>query len=478
MKIFSPILKGTTTVSQGTTNLSGSFTGSLLGTAATASYADNFTVGGTLTAQTINVQIITSSIEFNTGSTRNGSTIANTHQFTGSVLMSGSVGIGTNPPGNFNAVTFTGPFFDVAGIMQIKGTSANTVAILQFGGDTYRKATIASSIGTEDPYLAFGTASSGSSSSSSERMRIDSAGNIGIGTSTVASSAGWTPTLVLNATSAALIIKGINGQENSLGTSNGFYVDCLGNSTASNNNIIFRTSNTNSNFSATERMRITSGGSLLMAKDAAIGINTSDGADNGYLALCGASADGENRGGYIYLSGNERVSDPGMVVIGAGNVIGIGSVIAFRTGAGVERMRLIGNGRLLIGTTTDGGYLLYVNGNAAGTSGFANVSDSRFKKDITPIENALTKINQLNGISFNWDKDSRPDLNLDDKNHLGLIAQDVETILPQVVSTGEDEQQTKTITYSDIVPVLIEAIKELSAKNTSLEERLTALENN
>ena len=66
MKIFSPILKGTTTVAQGTTNLSGSFTGSLFGTAATASYADNFTVGGTLTAQTINVQIITSSIEFNT----------------------------------------------------------------------------------------------------------------------------------------------------------------------------------------------------------------------------------------------------------------------------------------------------------------------------------------------------------------------------------------------------------------------------
>ena len=98
MKIFSPILKGTTTVAQGTTNLSGSFTGSLLGTAATASYADNFTVGGTLTAQTINVQIITSSIEFNTGSTRNGSSTANTHQFTGSVLMSSSLGIGTSSP--------------------------------------------------------------------------------------------------------------------------------------------------------------------------------------------------------------------------------------------------------------------------------------------------------------------------------------------------------------------------------------------
>jgi hypothetical protein len=236
-------------------------------------------------------------------------------------------------------------------------------------------------------------------------------------------------------------------------------------------NIIFRTaaqSTSSSPTTATERMRITSGGSLLMAKDAAIGINTSDGSDNGYLALCGAGGDGTNRGGHIYLSGNERPDDPGHVTISAGNVIGIGSVITFRT-AGTERMRLIGNGRLLIGTSTDQGYLLYVNGNAAGSSGFANVSDGRFKKDITPIESALTKVNQLNGVSFNWDKGARPDLNLDDNNHLGLIAQDVEAILPQVVSTGDDTLQTKTITYSDIVPVLIEAIKELSAKVTLLE---------
>ena len=59
--------------------------------AATASSADNLTVRGTLTAQMINVQTITSSIEFNTGSTRNGASITNTHQFTGSVLMTGSL---------------------------------------------------------------------------------------------------------------------------------------------------------------------------------------------------------------------------------------------------------------------------------------------------------------------------------------------------------------------------------------------------
>jgi hypothetical protein len=96
MKIYSPTITGsaantnivTTTSITSLNALSASF-------AATSSYANSFTVGGTLTAQTINVQIITSSIEFNTGSTRNGALSSNTHQFTGSVLMSGSLTVGS-----------------------------------------------------------------------------------------------------------------------------------------------------------------------------------------------------------------------------------------------------------------------------------------------------------------------------------------------------------------------------------------------
>jgi len=81
------------------------FTGSLLGTAsfatnatsssfaATASSADNFLVRGTLTAQTIVAQVITSSTDFVTGSTRFGSLSSNTHQFTGSVSITGSANV-------------------------------------------------------------------------------------------------------------------------------------------------------------------------------------------------------------------------------------------------------------------------------------------------------------------------------------------------------------------------------------------------
>jgi hypothetical protein len=92
-------------------------------------------------------------------------------------------------------------------------------------------------------------------------------GNVGIGTASPTSGAGWTPTLVLNAIDTALLVKGANGQENSFGTSNGLYIDCLGNSTGTNNNIIFRSTSVNSSFSANERMRITSDGNIRLTSN-------------------------------------------------------------------------------------------------------------------------------------------------------------------------------------------------------------------
>jgi predicted heme/steroid binding protein len=109
-------------------------------------------------------------------------------------------------------------------------------------------------------------------------------------------------------------------------------------------------------------------------------------------------------------------------------------------------------------------YTLQVNGTVAGVGGYVNWSDARLKKDVKPLQDSLKNILNLNGISYNWDKKIDPTLNLDDDNHIGLLAQDVEKILPQVVSTAKDKFGTKAIAYSDLVPVLIEAIKELNAK--------------
>jgi hypothetical protein len=100
------------------------------------------------------------------------------------ITSGGNVGIATSSPANFTGVGFTGPFLDIAGILQIKGTSANTLAAFQLGGDTYRKALIYTPVGTDTPYLGFGVATSGSSSGANEVMRITSGGNVLIGTST------------------------------------------------------------------------------------------------------------------------------------------------------------------------------------------------------------------------------------------------------------------------------------------------------
>ncbi len=134
-----------------------------------------------------------------------------------------------------------------------------------------------------------------------------------------------------------------------------------------------------------------------------------------------------------------------------------------------------------IGTTTPG-YTLDVNGTVAGQGAFTSTSDKRYKKDIQPITEALSKVMALQGITFNWDRTTNPELNFDDKNHIGFSAQDIEKVLPQVVNTATDKMQTKSVAYGDVVPVLVEAIKEqqqqiesTKQENLQLKSELQAL---
>jgi hypothetical protein len=97
------------------------------------------------------------------------------------------------------------------------------------------------------------------------------------------------------------------------------------------------------------------------------------------------------------------------------------------------------------------------------------------------IENAVDKLNTLRTVNFSWKSDST------NKENLGLIAQDVEKVFPQVIdksklpSKPEKEQIDETeylgVRYQELVPVLVKAIQELSAKNDTLQTRITQLEN-
>jgi hypothetical protein len=85
---------------------------------------------------------------------------------------------------------------------------------------------------------------------------------------------------------------------------------------------------------------------------------------------------------------------------------------------------------------------------------FNTTSDIALKDNINVIDSALSKISQLNGYTFNWKNN--------DKEAVGIMAQEVEQVLPQIVATGEDGY--KKVSYDSLIPLLIEAVKELSAK--------------
>jgi len=90
-------------------------------------------------------------------------------------------------------------------------------------------------------------------------------------------------------------------------------------------------------------------------------------------------------------------------------------------------------------------------------------SDERLKKNIQPLVSSLAKLAQLRGVSFKW-KDEPQD------NQIGLVAQEVEKILPEIVST--DSEGYKSIAYGKLTAVLLEAIKEQQQQIDELNKRL------
>ena len=100
-------------------------------------------------------------------------------------------------------------------------------------------------------------------------------------------------------------------------------------------------------------------------------------------------------------------------------------------------------------------------GNGTFTANVTAFSDERLKDNIQTLENGLDKVEQLRGVTYTKEN----------KKEIGVIAQEVEKILPEIVLTADDEMGTKSVDYGKITSVLIEAIKELSARVKELENK-------
>lgn len=86
-------------------------------------------------------------------------------------------------------------------------------------------------------------------------------------------------------------------------------------------------------------------------------------------------------------------------------------------------------------------------------------SDERLKDNIETLTDGLDKVEQLRGVTYTRDE----------RENIGVIAQEVEKILPEIVLTADDEMGTKSVDYSRLTAVLIEAVKDLSARVKELE---------
>ena len=111
-------------------------------------------------------------------------------------------------------------------------------------------------------------------------------------------------------------------------------------------------------------------------------------------------------------------------------------------------------------------YSLEVSGSIRASAGLLSNSDKRLKENIYLIDNALSKVNNIEGVYFNW-KDKK-------ETQVGVIAQQVKEVLPEVVS--EDNSSYLSVDYSKLVPLLIGAVNEQSSIIEGLEKRIAKLE--
>ena len=190
--------------------------------------------------------------------------------------------------------------------------------------------------------------------------------------------------------------------------------------------------------------------------------------DNG-KALFGAGTDlaifSDGTDGLIQAGGDLKIDTAGsdLRLLSSGTQYGSFSVSSsdFLITASIQDKDMIFRGN-------DGGSginALTLDMSEAGAATFNNnvtaFSDERLKDNIETLEDGLAKVEQLRGVTYTRGG----------KKNIGVIAQEIEKILPEIVKTADDEIGTKSVDYSRLTAVLIEAVKDLSAKVKELENK-------
>jgi hypothetical protein len=186
-----------------------------------------------------------------------------------------------------------------------------------------------------------------------------------------------------------------------------------------------------------------------------MGINSSTYSATGIL--------GGANNAYLYTTGNDFV---------IGNSTNNKSLIFYTTTAGTNTERV----RITSGGLVPGQDNTYSDGNTTNrwtavwaVNGTIQTSDFRLKKNIQPLHYGLSEVMKLQPVTYDW-KDNTG------TNKIGLIAQEVKKIVPQVV-VGDEKKENLGMNYAELVPVLINAIKEQQEQINELKKEVSLLKN-
>lgn len=209
-----------------------------------------------------------------------------------------------------------------------------------------------------------------------------------------------------------------------------------------------------------------------------VGIGTTSPGNS--LTIAGANNFGAG-GASIYVTNTTAFSGRTYLVGSTtGGLFQIGDV----TAGLATRLVVDASGNVGIGTVSPG-QKLQVAGNICASGTISVCSDGRFKKNVTELTDALDLVMQLRGVTFDWKREDFADHQFAAGRQVGFIAQEVERVLPQVVSQGSDGYLS--VDYGRLMPALVEAVKELKreqdgemkslrAENADLKARLDRLE--
>ena len=166
---------------------------------------------------------------------------------------------------------------------------------------------------------------------------------------------------------------------------------------------------------------------------------------NNIYGVGDTSIDPDNYGGYYYADGQYTGTNPGVAfVIGNGDVNG-------------------SNG--LAGNNSSNAFVVNYDGSATLSGELTIDSDMRLKSNIISLSGSLAKLLEIDGKSYTMksnDKDAK----------IGLLAQDVQKVLPELVKEADDKEGTLSVNYQGLIPVLINAIKEQQEQLKEIKENL------